>query len=285
MPCWFFLSGLLYKGKEAQKFFFAKVKTQLVPYLMYSVFNALVWGALKACHSEETYMIVKFGGLWFLITLFFISIIYYTIESGILKNVPHWAKTGAMSVFAIAFLLLGFANGGGKIGTHDTITATLVNFIFFHMGYCMESVNTHLSTNNRWWRLVLSICGTIFLISLAYWAPHNPSPVDVNINRFGNRPMFFIHAVLGSTGMLLFSAGIQKNRFIEWLGKNSLMILILHIPLWRITNELCKSASIEGYHCLSLTFVMSLSMSLVLLSLINRYMPFLKGEIKYCKTQ
>ena len=285
MPCWFFLSGLLYKRKEPWKFFSSKTESLLLPYLIYSVFNILLFGFFKLVHHADVYSWFRFGGLWFLITLFFISLIYYVMDAALLNNTKPVVRTGVLSLMAIIMLIAGMSYGGGKMGTHDTITATSVNFIFFHLGYCIKSLNKRLYTESLWKRALFLLIGCAGLLLLTYMAPKNPSPVDVNINRFGNRTMFFFHALLGIAGMILFSAGVQKNNVIEYLGRNSLLMLLLHIPLWRTFDMLCQSIGIWGYTRLSLTFIAALAFSLVLLYLINKYVPELKGKFNYSKVE
>ena len=177
---------------------------------------------------------------------------------------------------------LWLRNGGGaKFGVHDTAAATMVNFLFFHLGHLTKDSYKYLQTTQMTRRLLFCLAGLFCLALLAIYAPHNPMPIDVNINRFGNRTMFVFHAVLGIAGMLLLSSGIQGNKAMEFLGRNSLMILLVHIPLWRMFSKYYYSLPVSGYQHLFLTFCSTFLLAILLVMLVNKYLPQLKGEFKY----
>lgn len=283
MPCWFFISGILYKTKNPEQYFSAKVKTLLLPYLICSLLNMLLSGAAHVCNKDDI-LLFRFGGLWFLITLFFICIIYFVLDNACFKAFSEKTKLFLLSIVAIMLVAVGMVLGKDKQGAHDTVIATMVNFFFFHLGVCAKPISAKLNTEKLGVRIVFCVIGFILLAVLGYIAPLNPSPIDVNINRFGNKIMFLSFAVLGSLGMMIFSAGIQKARFIEYLGRNSLVILVFHIPLWRVVNRVCIHFDIVGYPKLFLTSLPAFLGALAAVEIVNNHFPGLKGDFKYIDT-
>ena len=281
MPCWFFFSGFFYKAKQSNLYFSSKLKTLLLPYLIFSIFNMFIEGFAISIDKEKIYALFRFGGLWFLITLFSISVIYYVLENACFRNLDRNKRTILLSVVSLLFLIVGLTVGGGNVGTHDTKTCIFVNFFFFHVGACLGDVKEGFSTNKPVKRCFLGIIGFLILITLFYIAPLNPSPVDVNINRYGNKLMFVAFAIIGIAGMLLLSSGIQENGVIEYLGRNSLVILLSHFPIWRVANYICAYYQICSYTRLILVFIVTMSTSLVAVHIINKYIPELKGEFRY----
>lgn len=281
MPCWFFLSGIFYKVKHSDLYFSSKLKTLLLPYIIFSVFNVFFAVVSTSLSKDVIYKTFSFGGLWFLITLFLITVIYFVIDNACLKNISKSVRCVIHSIISLTFLSAGLLAGGGKTGTYDIFIVTLVNYFFYHIGVCIGEYKESYSTSIKSKRFQFLIIGVVLLALLFYVAPFNPSPVDVRINRYGSKLMFVGFSIIGIAGTLFLSAGIQKGKFIEYLGRNSLTILLFHIPVWRVISLVCNLMNITGYVRLSLSFIISMIVSLVAVRIVNNYIPQLKGEFHY----
>lgn len=52
--------------------------------------------------------------------------------------------------------------------------------------------------------------------------------VNYNSDVFGNIPLFYLGAILGCTGLVFFSIALHKQKVLEWIGKHTLPILLMH---------------------------------------------------------
>ena len=113
MPFWFFLSGILYSTKDWKTFFSGKVKALLLPYLFFSIVNVFSYQFLRVIDSSSLWPFVRLGGLWFLLALFYIVVIYFVLDTYFLRTCPDKTKKTVLT-FVSCLLFIG-GLGGGKI--------------------------------------------------------------------------------------------------------------------------------------------------------------------------
>lgn len=94
VPIFFFVSGLLFalfpREESFRTFFSKRAKALLIPYVCFSIFNAIqTLGVLKIqhnltaerLHSELTELLITGNGtVWFLVTLFLAEMIFFAIR-------------------------------------------------------------------------------------------------------------------------------------------------------------------------------------------------------------
>jgi fucose 4-O-acetylase-like acetyltransferase len=81
-----------------------------------------------------------------------------------------------------------------------------------------------------------SLCVFIFLYFIFIVGTRLNGTVDIFQRQLGYWPLFWLNGLSGSLLVILISQYISKkddmiNRFGQWLGKNSLLILIVHWPI------------------------------------------------------
>lgn len=275
MPFWFFLSGLLYNTKDWQSFFSGKLKSLLLPYLFFFMLNVISYQVLNQIGYIQLHQFVKFGGLWFLLSLFYVVISYYIFDTYCFSKIKSGIKNIVLTILSCLFLIVGW--GGGKDLPISSFSTTMVCF-FFHIGVLFRKYKGFLNFQNKRIRCLVVCVSMILIVLLACTAPMNPVPVDVNYGRYGNKLMFMIHAFLGIIGFLLLAAAIKKSCKIEYLGRNSLLILVIHIPLWHLFDALLSTIGLTSYTRLTCVFVCVLILTLIIIIPINKYIPELKGD-------
>lgn len=281
MPFWFFLSGMLYSTKNWQLFFSGKVKSLLLPYLFFFTINVISFRLLSLLNYPQFHIYVKFGGLWFLLALFYVVISYFVLDIYCFKKLSEIKRRVVLTLLSFSFLIVGFY--GGKDLPFSAFSTDMVCFFFFHIGVLIRKFKGNMNfKTNRDRSIVLGV-SLILIVILAYTAPINPEPVDVNWGRYGNKVLFLVQALLGIWGFLLLAAAIKKNNIIEYLGRNSLLILVLHIPLWQIFDTLFSIVGILGYVRLSCEFICVSILTLLFLIPVNTFIPELKGNFKFDK--
>lgn len=276
MPLWFFLSGLLYSTKNWQVFFSRKVESLLLPYLFYSILNILSYQLLNYLNYLNLHTYVRFGGLWFLLSLFYVVVMYFAIDTYCLRRLKAHNKRLVITIFSCLSLIVGM--NGGKSQTISALSTTLVCFFFFHVGTFVKPYKNKLNLYNVKTRFIILLLSIVLIVLLVYAAPMNPSPIDVTYGRYGNKIMFVSQAFLGILGFLLLAMVINKSKIIEYLGKNSLLILVIHIPLWHLFDTIMRIYGVTGYLNLFCVFVCVLSVTSLALIPINKYLPELKGQ-------
>lgn len=281
MPFWFFLSGMLYNSKDWQSFFSGKVKALLLPYLFFFILNIFSYQVLNHIGHLKLHLFVQFGGLWFLLALFYVVISYFVLDTYCFKKLKGINRKVVLTILSFSFLIVGV--GGGKGLPISALSTTMVCFFFFHIGVLVREFKGNLNYQTKRDRSIVLGISLILIILLAYTAPFNSEPVDVNWGRYGNKVLFLVQALLGIIGFLLLATAIKKNNIIEYLGRNSLLILIIHIPLWHVFNTLFSIVGLFGYVKLLCVFICVFILTLLVLIPINKFIPELKGDFNFDK--
>lgn len=133
--------------------------------------------------------------------------------------------------------------------------------------------------------------GIFTLVNLLYFGYllHFPTAEEMNMNvlKYGN---FFSYYLLGFSGIFTFVylfKSIGSSKFLEYYGRNSLIVLALHFPVKDIITKLIVLVfviDVETYYyntgfALGLT-MLSLLCLIPVIFLINNYFPFLLGKKK-----
>lgn len=129
-------------------------------------------------------------------------------------------------------------------------------------------------------RVVVLIVGVILIVALSFTCRFN-SNVYMYTSHYGNPILFVGNAVLGIAGVTCICFFIKKNRFLEFLGRNSLVILVTHFPVYQILSEIGKQL-VGGYGTWSialLTFVFTCATECVVVYIVNKWIPWMTGKI------
>lgn len=235
MPLFFFVSGLLYKPNLTFKDFFLKrIKSIYIPYIIFFAVTFLYWvlierhvrgGEYSIWHqlvglpygTYEGFHLNFNGALWFLPCLFITEVLFYPI-----------GKTNN-KISIISLLLLSYVIGTIlriqninylPFGLHTALFAIL----FYGMGYLSKSLPKYLTEtpSHYQWTLILS-CFCIQLLCIGQFS-----------SKISQCTLPYL--TLASVGILLYlmlSIIIKRNRAIEYLGRNSLVIFAFQEPVYR----------------------------------------------------
>ena len=59
-------------------------------------------------------------------------------------------------------------------------------------------------------------------------------------NKYGNLFLFFITSICGIIMICNFAKGLQENKFLVWIGQNSIIIYVLHFKLINLLHFIGK---------------------------------------------
>jgi peptidoglycan/LPS O-acetylase OafA/YrhL len=233
MAVFFILSGLFVanslKKKSANEVFRNRVTTIFYPYLVWAV----ILMSLEVIFSRFTnskrswleltkiiYQPRDVDHLWYLYTLFSCSALYFLFRL-VTKNV--WVNAFlAVAVHVINFYFIDV------LYDYSLISDTFIYYTYFFVGTCLpgllldkERSAKVLDIRNLWWLTPLCLAGQYF------WFVHEN-------DRNTWYAVFFLINLVACYVVFILMNRLAKNNGTAWLsylGKYSLYIYILHVPI------------------------------------------------------
>jgi acyltransferase len=303
MPLFFFLSGYLYKNKKIDFLSFVKKKarTLLIPYFFFAFSTYLFWLFIGRKFGDDASLNISF--LKPLIGIFYSN----GIDNWLIFNVPLWFLTCLFCVevmfylitkfisshFLLSFVLIVFS----VIGYLDSlympirlpwgIDVAFTAIVFYGIGYIVKNIaSTKLFTyfNYNSLRKFLLM---ISLLAIHFFVSDLNGRVDMNETYYNNYFLFYISAFSGLTAYILISQFLAKSKILQYFGKNTLVILALHLlGLTFIKGILVfgldfsldqtKSSLLWAF----LYTILDLVILVPAIYIINKYFPFVLGKSK-----
>lgn len=259
IPLFFFLSGMMFSSSKYPSFgVFIKrrIKTLLVPYVMFSLITWILWVVMNLItHSNvelwkpllQTFIAQGSGGfmvhnvpLWFVTCLFVVEVLYFYIE-----KLPKWLNI----VICVVCALIGdYMIRGGHLSFYRllpwNIEAAMSALLFYSLGNLLIRKYSHQKLvdliRNHILIIILAISIlTIILFFSANWNGH----ITLGSNSLGrNTIVFYVNAIIGIFTTLSFSILLTlktlKNRilyslmkYLKWFGQNSFFVMASHVPV------------------------------------------------------
>ncbi|MFN2747971.1 MULTISPECIES: acyltransferase family protein [Bacillus] len=292
MPLFFFLSGVVYHDANLtfKSFLYKKMKTLLLPYFIFSVLAYSFWFLIerhfKFSGSSDVDPIIPFKGifysipdhymlthnpaLWFLTCLFVVELLFFCMKK--------WLNDRFIVCFVMLSAALGYYNYQYlDIKLLWNIEVALTAIVFYSAGFLLRKRLRELKMRNRR-TLLLSF---LFFAVVAYLQSWNVR-VDMRANEYGDMAIFYITAFSGTAGVIFTSFHLENVRLLRFLGKNSLIILVLHYPVIRILKAviyyLLDFSLDETYGSLLWSGIYSIATLVIMIPCIivlNRYPVFL----------
>lgn len=281
MPLFFFLSGLVFNTRDAEsyKIFLKKnLKQIILPYYTFAGITLILWLIfIKPAASnhipQELWGIVYGNGifpslefnspLWFLPCLFVTKFFYMLIHK--------YSKSVKVKYISLVFLgTVGYILSAffPLIKLPFSIEVAFTAVVFFGFGHLMVQLTLlkNKIKENTWLTAILMSITTFFFA----WIHFRMSglQIDMRINQLNNILLFYSAAFSGIFAVISISYIVKKNRFIEYIGKNTLLLFIWHYPLYLVItsflsnfpitqNPLLKSFFPALYTIIAIFFILS----------------------------
>lgn len=305
VPIFFIASGLLMgyrKGTfiDKRKFLVKRARTLLIPYVIFSLFNsALKFAVLLVTHSL-TITAVKSeliqlcitgnGTVWFLMTLFITEIIYVFC----LRNVFYSKEENAMvgdKHFIEAFFMLACLIVPYLFGEVTNPFAIVGSRVIAAMGYYILGVMLTEVVNNSY-TLNLKFLSALILtvMGVAAWTVFGDG-VNFFGGSFTNMPGM-ISAIILSLASIAWlkcleevSALKQVKRFLNYYGRNSLIVMVIHPTLllfvtYPLGSTFWNMSGIIAIVVSLIVFAILIIGEIPFIWFINKYIPFVIGKRK-----
>jgi hypothetical protein len=189
-----------------------------------------------------------------------------------------------VSIIAVLIICFYYPAGNSYRSLDTVLLKSLVGVIFIAVGYYAKQLVSFLQKKRKMICLIL-IISIISHFLLFYFSGYRL--VDLNTINIGNPVFYIFEAIIGSSSILIFSMIVQRNRFLGFVGKNSLLflainnfniIVALSKKYFTFTNENLTN---------SLAFFLMLLFEVIIVMIINRFLPFIvsypqkRNDIKF----
>ena len=299
VPVFFVLSGYLFRIKENESFFkflknkflrimlpyFAWALVFLIPYLIFGgeilnqptqsiwtqLGNILYGNGVKDALQQN-------GPLWFLPALFTTEIVFYFVIHFV-KNIILEIVT-FIATLVIGFLCTFFAE---KVYLPWGLNSALTIGSFFYFGYLLKECRVFEALKPKYDVCLFIICVVLCSAAICFNGADNVVWADYQYENY------FLTMLAGMTSafiMIQISRLIGKNKMIEYVGTNTMSILIFHKIIILVArmklgsfSELLTNSEIGVKLILSLfVSVITISISVLIGALIRKVLPELIGE-------
>lgn len=303
MPLFFFISGYLFSVEKyitmkTSLFLKNKLKTLILPYFSFTLISYGFYIFFDLIHQPkvqnlnlfpngllyEVYKILYSGpsllnyALWFLPCLFMTELIFYILFK---KYYPQQNDI----ILAIIFLsIFGYIYSIYKpFRLPWDLDVALTSIVFYTSGYLFKINHEYLFYRKRNYLIFSFVIIHILLLSL-----FNESiiKIDMNLLQYGNYFIFYLVAFSGIITYIYIFKNIGSINFLEFYGKNSLIILGLHILIIGIFKHALsllnwnKRLFEENIFMILIFTSATLLLLAPLILIINKYFPFLIGKTR-----
>ncbi len=317
MPMFFIISGMLTQMiHEEQRDFKTLIKRKwsrmMIPYIWFSIlyfFIELIYFRLTGLDDWYTvwmnvWQSICLHGvsvLWFLPAIFFGELLFLFIR----KKLSHpftiltvVILTGIMygANWGLAWLNMLYGTNVPFVMLHYFLVMVIRCFFsmaFIAIGYYLYFLLDKLKTSHVF-ELLIGIGCLLLNIILS----QKNGGVDLHFLVFGNPFLYFIIAVLGSMAVLLICKSMEPIsewipcRILRYYGKNSLIVMATHINSYVLYGAIIISMHIVEYvthaknyvFCTCIMVIVFVS-EIVIIEVINRYLPFIMGQKREKKKQ
>ena len=294
-----------------------KCKQLLTPYFIFCALNIIliikerIEGlAINECYDMvfvrliQTFTLSGISVLWFLpallaAELIFVAILQRTKKSSKIVKFLIWSAIIAViiTIFSCMNPSRGEFDVNGEWGLYffeniiEACLHTIFAFFFLIIGYSIQGLLENIKN-----RAVFSRYGFLWIIALLcmskllklYTSRFNTIE-DLNNLNIENPVFFVVNSIIGTVFILCLSAIIAyipiiKNLFV-YCGKNSLIIMITHLDCYVLLIALKLEKVLSQYLPSNLVdasyfvvMVIALVLEVVIITITNRFFPFVLGK-------
>ena len=287
MPFFFFVSGILFKNSKyphIKDFLDRRTSTIIRPYIIFSLI-VFIWDKLIGDPDSFTYVQLLTGwvsyALWFIPVLMMTQILYYYICK--LCN----DKTVYILASLIAFAITGYFLYKYNVHFYYKIETVCTTVFFYGISNLNKSKLVSFMEKERNARLIIILLSS-FIVSFVS-SIFNTRSLDLCFNIIGDPFFSYTAAVFGTLFMLCFSKLIttinlsllvKLRDLISYIGKNSYVVLAFHQIIGGTLILFFSHFGLPSSLSSILRHTIMWSLLLLMIYLINRYVPWLLGKNK-----
>lgn len=230
LPTFAFISGYLFKPKGIKENFKRRIITLIVPYLIIGTLELIYYWLFECRFREHTcnflqsvlgllsgyYDWLEFNvHLWYLPFFFMLTNLYNFLYVKLNKNVAR-----------LSFIILAILGCFVDIPNLPLSINRVELFMYYAMGEILQNKIKLIDQSKKGFKFLIMFCCAIAFAGMTYF-------------NFTWNVLGFIRAFLGIFVIIIISKMIEDKDFIfKKLGKESLIILCVHGPIYRILIKL-----------------------------------------------
>ncbi len=271
IPLFFFMSGMVFKAEKYAtlwKLIKRRIKTLLLPYLIFSLVTWVLWVGMRIlAHDSTDYLypllqtFIAQGSsgylrhnlpLWFVTCLFAVEILYYVIN-----KLPKLSAIITCVIVSVLGCYLEMGGGSLWVTLPWSFDGALVALLFYGSGYWLIGRVSHERLQQVIQnRAVFGWSVIVILIILLYFSSICNGYVTIGSNKLGKSiALFYLNSYVGIVTMILFSVYLSGMKFtgyaqkvksfIKWFGQNSFYAMATHFPIKELLGRLVDKI----FHC------------------------------------
>ncbi len=251
MPLFFFLSGLVFHKRKNEKYLTVlkkDFKRILIPYFIFAAISFTLWLSNIPFDRIRWDLVLKqiigifYGSgnngylainivLWFLPCLFIVKQIFWFISRLEIKLIIP-------ILFLFSALGYSFYIFAPNIKLPFGFESALTGVVFFGLGYMWNFIPDKYNQIFKKYTLVfiLILFVSTIIFSLTNFNIYNHQ-VDLRLNRINNYFLFYLAAFSGILSVILISMKINKDRVLEYFGRNSLLLFVWHLVVFSYISD------------------------------------------------
>lgn len=254
MELFFFLHGVtskrtIYSIKSFKDYIRYLLPKLVIPYfvwgMVYSTTLGIKFWACMLYGSNPTICKVSNGVLWFLPAFVAASVIYACVY-----GINHRFKLGGMAKIFEIFVFIGFflaiKNYIPSFGLPFGLNVSFIAIPWMLIGNWsqkfMNEINFRL---NRPVKALIGLQLCIFaMIVSQYNIPTTNGVVVTALTDVGNIWFYYVIALIGIVGVILISMALEGVKFLEWMGRGTLVYMAGHYIWIQISLDIIERFSI-----------------------------------------
>ena len=274
MPLYFLLSGLFFKDYEGFfDFFKRKTNKLLIPFLFFYFCTSLpltiilqqrsFWDALIAFAIGWDF---ENGCIWFLLSLFEINIIFYSVYMMLKKS---------QGLLAFSAILLGIF--GLRLSPYDIkflffLDTSFVALPFFYFGFILYRYTNFLHYEFKLWQDVLFIMFSIcFLLIFS-------RQQDFGLNVYSNYFTVYPCGIIGTMMVFVIAKRLKYLPLLSYLGRYSIIVLCTHLIVMKIFRHVMRYVIIDETYTMWINFILTVLSMLIIIPLCRKYIPWFTAQ-------
>ena len=288
----FFVSGYVYrKGDSFKTHLLKKAKGLLWPWFLFSNLNILLSIVMTFKGNRDFKQVIVrnliqvrgYGdGLWFIAALFMAFIPFYffiKIDKPIITIPVAFILSAGSHIYMLLMPKTMFPWGSAALPWH--LESVFIYMLWMVLGYYFKGlIESRIDSANKIVSRIAIFVAYIGIVSI---------PMLMHFNKVSKIAYGYLEGIVGIVLIIMLAKSIKSNKYIAFVGANTLIYFALHGKLYAVIEKVLSS-KFNGFYqsCLGnaftsslLAIAISIVMSFILIIpayLINRYLPWMVGR-------
>jgi fucose 4-O-acetylase-like acetyltransferase len=306
LTAFFFTAGYVYRPKDTfRTFLYKKFRQLFIPWLVFSVFNILLSQFFSFNEHESLFSELKWNflqirdkgdGIWFVAALFIAFIPFYffikkyedCLRAG--KQKPTMIAIGIALILSVVSVLYTNLFPAELLPWKTTALPWHFEYVFqamFYMalGYLFKKQFEHIFDRYNQLR------NRIIVVAVYVMLRYLPYVRNIDFGIGMSIAYTYVCQLIGVAMVVAVSKGIKTNRYVSYVGQNTIIYFALHGKVYSIVQTMLKRFA-GGFYSIVLAntaassvfagiFAIGLSVVLMIPAyIINRWLPFIIGREK-----